>query len=210
MTGYVKYNQPYVTWTPPTWPLSREMAVGEEVSRLGKAHLRRKFCEGRWLPKADTPEIAASNTVHSDGANGFTVHPTQTTYFTGHAAPKKSRWLSWLAMVLFCAFFALLIGGGIAMLVSDWRIVIRATVTGLILSVITYLLYLASLGFAVARFNRWLTRCESQFKAIKATSGGVTHVVACTHCFQHLRFPARIGRLRIRCPSCRHAFLYDT
>ena len=205
MLGYVKYKQPYVTWHPPNWPLWREIQVGEEVFRLGKAHLRKKFCEGHWLPKADTPDAPTVNKVNSNGPHGFTAHPTAGTY-SGHSQiPKKKPW--WSA-IFACAFYVLLFCGGAAALIFAWPVVLPAMVIGLMLGIIIYLWYLASLGLAVARFTRWLSRCEARYKAIQATSGGESHVIACHYCNQQIRFPARIGSLRIRCPACRLTFLY--
>ena len=203
MLGYVKYKQPYVTWHPPHWPLWREIQVGEEVSRFGKAHLRKKFCDGHWLPKVDPPDTPTVNKVHSNGPYGFTAPPTAGTYPGHDQTPKRKPW--WSAIFVF-AFYVLLFVGGAAALIFAWPVGALGAGYWPLLGIIIYLWYLASLGLAVARFTHWLNRCEACYKAIQATSGGEPHVIACHYCNQNIRFPARIGSLRIRCPACCQTF----
>ena len=204
MIGYIKYKQPYVTWTPPVWPLSREISVGEEVARLGKGHLRRKFCEGRWLPKTDSYEAPPVDTVRSETSKGFTAHSTAWTYATAERPPAKKAAHSAVSTFL---LYLLLIGGGGAILVFAWPVVLTATATGLLLCAIIYLWYLVTLGFAVFRFNWWLGKCHAKYKASTAKSGGSAHILACHHCKQRMRLPAQMGKLRITCPSCRNSFV---
>ena len=33
----IRYKQPYVIWHSPDWPVQREIAMGREVARIGKA-----------------------------------------------------------------------------------------------------------------------------------------------------------------------------
>lgn len=51
MTGYVKFDQPYAVFRDPNLNSAQEIEMGEQISRLGKAHFRRTFRKGTWVPK---------------------------------------------------------------------------------------------------------------------------------------------------------------
>jgi ribosomal protein S27E len=190
----IRYKQPYVTWHPPDWPIDREIAMGREVAQLGKAELRKRFRQGHWLPGKD--DAAAPQGPYSDSERGFTI-PTQP------ATPKRKK-VSDIISIVIAAL--LLIGGAVFAL----PVLLLALVSGVVLGVIIYVWYLASLGFAVARYDRWLSRCLHRYQIADKTSSDFQHVSSCPGCGQKLRFPAGKGQLRIHCPSCGHTSLHQS
>jgi hypothetical protein len=149
----IKYKQPYVAWHPPDWPVEREIAMGEQVAELGKADFRKRFRKRHWLPQRES-QPNAQQTPYSDGERGFTI-PVQP------AAPKKRKWsdiLSIMAAILILAF-------GVVFALPNHLL---ALISGAILCLINYLWYLASLGLAVARYDRWLNRCLARYRASRS------------------------------------------
>ncbi len=191
----IRYKQPYVTWHAPDWPVEREVAMGKEVAELGKAHLRKRFREGRWLPRGSAQPTTEQG-LHSDGEHGFTI-PAQPT------ATRRTKWSDILSIII--AVVLLAFGAVFAL-----PVLLLALISGAILGVIIYLWYLGSLGLAVARYDRWLSRCLARYRISEKTSCDFHYVLSCEACGQKLRVPAGKGQIRLHCPSCLHTSLYQS
>jgi len=192
---FIRYRQPYISCQPPDWPRDREIAMGSEIARVGKAHFRKQFREGHWLPRGDT-QPPVQQGPYSDGDRGFTI-PVQ---------PPKSK-QSRLSTTVSIVFFVIIIGCGAVFCPNELGL---ALVSGVVLCIIIYVLYLASLALAVARHDRWLGRCLKRYKATESARITYRHVLSCGRCGQQLRLPSGRGRVRVHCPSCSNSFLYHT
>ena len=194
---FIRYKQPYVTWHPPDWPVQREIAMGREVARIGKAHLRKQFRQGHWLPHGE--QAAAPEGPHSEGDHGFMM-PTM----PAQPALTKGKKGSGIISIIIAAM--LLIAGAVFAL----PVLLLALVSGAVLGVIIYVWYVASLGLAVARYDRWLSKCVERYRISEKASYDFHHVLECPACGQKVRFPAGKGQLRVHCPSCSHTSLHQS
>lgn len=158
MLGYVKYKQPYVTGTRQTGRCGERYKLARRYPDSARLISAKSSAMDAGLPKVDRPDTPTVNKVHSNGPYGFTAPPTAGTYPGHDQTPKRKPW--WSAIFVF-AFYVLLFVGGGAALIFAWPVVLSALVIGLMLGIIFYLWYLASLGLAVARFTRWLNWVRS-------------------------------------------------
>ena len=127
---YVPVQYVTLNWSPPKLTPEEEIAMGEQVARLGKAHFRREFRKRSKRSQA-SPEQAAA-------AEKFRSRPT------------------WYRALVITGFIGMVV---VAFIVAPAAMLMIFPITAFIL-----LMYFGSLGIAVWRFNRWLSRCLSRFQ----------------------------------------------